>query len=82
MQIPQAAGSGISRRAVLQALSGAWAAFARTGNPSQKGLAWPAYTLDQRATMVFDGPKSEVVHDPDREERIMLRDRPSGSLLQ
>jgi hypothetical protein len=29
--------------------------------------------------MVFDGPKSEVVNDPDGEERIAVRDRPSGS---
>ena len=62
-------------------LSGAWAAFARTGDPSQKGLAWPAYTLAQRATMVFDGPKSEVVNDPDKDERLMMRDRPSGGPL-
>jgi len=62
-------------------LSGAWAAFARTGNPSQKGPAWPAYTLAQRATMVFDGPKSEVVNDPDKDERLMMRDRPSGGPL-
>ena len=62
-------------------LSGAWAAFARTGNPSQKGLTWPAYNLAQRATMIFDGPKSEVVNDPDKQERAMLRDRPSGGLL-
>jgi para-nitrobenzyl esterase len=62
-------------------LSGAWAAFARTGNPSQKGLTWPAYTLRERATMIFDGARSEVINDPDREERVMLRDRPSGGLL-
>jgi para-nitrobenzyl esterase len=62
-------------------LSGAWAAFARTGSPSQKGLRWPAYTLAERTTMVFDGSKSEAVDDPDRDERIMLRDRPSGKPL-
>ncbi|HZT31966.1 MAG TPA: carboxylesterase family protein [Bryobacteraceae bacterium] len=62
-------------------LAGAWAAFARTGNPSQKGLAWPAYTLAERATMIFDGPKSEVVNDPDRDERRMVRDRPSAGPL-
>jgi para-nitrobenzyl esterase len=62
-------------------LSGAWAAFARTGNPGRKGLAWPAYTLAQRATMIFDGPKSEVANDPDKDERLMVRDRPSGGLL-
>jgi hypothetical protein len=62
-------------------LSGAWAAFARTGSPSQKGLEWPAYTLAERATMIFDGPKSGVVNDPDRDERLLVRDRPSAGPL-
>ena len=62
-------------------LSGAWAAFARTGNPSQKGLTWPAYTLGKRETMVFDSGKSEAVNDPDGDERRLLLDRPSGELL-
>ena len=62
-------------------LSGAWGAFARTGNPSQKGLVWPAYTLERRATMVFDVKESKAVDDPDREERLMVRDLPSGGLL-
>lgn len=62
-------------------LSGAWAAFARTGSPSQKGLPWPAYNLAERATMIFDGPKSDVVKDPDRDERLLVRDRPSAGPL-
>jgi para-nitrobenzyl esterase len=62
-------------------LSGAWAAFARTGNPGQKGLPWPAYTLERRTTMIFDAPKSGAADDPDRDERVMLRDRPSGKSL-
>jgi para-nitrobenzyl esterase len=62
-------------------LSGAWAAFARSGNPGQKSLPWPAYTLERRTTMVFDAPKSGAVDDPDRDERVMLRDRPSGKPL-
>jgi len=62
-------------------LSGAWAAFAKTGNPGQKGLAWPAYTADRRSTMVFDGPRSKAVDDPDHDERIALLDFPSGGLL-
>jgi len=62
-------------------LSAAWAAFARTGNPSQKGLPWPAYTLSTRTTMVFDGPRSEAVNDPDKDERLMLQDHPSRSAL-
>jgi para-nitrobenzyl esterase len=62
-------------------LSAAWAAFARTGNPSQKGLPWPAYTPDRRATMIFDVPRSGAVNDPDRDERLKLNAFPSGALL-
>jgi para-nitrobenzyl esterase len=63
-------------------ISDAWVAFARTGNPSHPGLPhWPAYTLDERATMIFDVPTSATVNDPDGEMRRMLRDHPSGSML-
>jgi para-nitrobenzyl esterase len=63
-------------------ISGAWAAFARSGNPSHPGLPnWSAYSLEKRATMVFDAGRSSAVNDPDGEERRMLRSRPSGSLL-
>jgi para-nitrobenzyl esterase len=59
-------------------LSGAWAAFARSGNPSQKGLSWPAYTTSDRATMMFDALGTGAVNDPDRDERIMLKELPGG----
>ena len=61
-------------------LSAAWAAFARTGDPSQPGLAWPRYTLEERATMLFDA-ESRAVKDPDGDERRMLWDYPSGRML-
>ena len=63
-------------------LSGAWAAFARTGDPNHSGLpAWPAYNSSERPTMIFDAARCLAANDPDREERIMLRDYPSGGLL-
>ncbi len=62
-------GSGEDRYALASKISGAWAAFAHTGNPSQKGLAWPAYTTAKRATMVLDD-KCEVVDDPRKEVRL------------
>jgi hypothetical protein len=31
--------------------------------------------------MVFDAPKSGAIDDPDRDERVMLRNRPSGKPL-
>ncbi len=52
-------------------MSRAWATFARTGNPSHDEIpAWPAYTLDRRATMFLDA-ECKVVDDPWREERLL-----------
>jgi len=52
-------------------MSGAWAAFARTSNPSHDGIPkWPAYTLEKRATMILDVP-CRLVDDPFREERLL-----------
>ena len=63
------------RAAALAAkTSSAWIAFARTGNPNHPGLPeWPAYTLDDRATMVFDDV-STVFNDPGAAERQFWND--------
>jgi para-nitrobenzyl esterase len=46
-------------------MGGAWANFARTGNPNHSGLPhWPTYTTSTRATMYFDTP-CEVRNDPE-----------------
>jgi len=68
-------------RELSRQLGAAWAAFARSGDPSQPGLPWPAYTLERRATMVFDAAESGAVADPDGAIREALRGRPSGGLL-
>ncbi len=66
-------GSGQERYALADKVSSAWAAFARTGNPSHKGLPnWPAFDTKQRATMVLDN-ECAVVEDPNGEERQALR---------
>jgi para-nitrobenzyl esterase len=50
-------------------MSGAWAAFARSGDPSHEGIPpWPAYTKEKRATMVFN-TECRVENDPRPEER-------------
>lgn len=59
------------------ASAGAWAAFARNGNPANAQLPqWPAYTTAKRATMIFDYP-CHVDNDPIGEVRQVL-DRPKG----
>ncbi|HEY0684809.1 MAG TPA: carboxylesterase/lipase family protein [Steroidobacter sp.] len=56
-------------KAVEDAMSEAWIAFARTGNPNHQGLpSWPTYDAQNRATMVFD-TKSMVVNDLRAPER-------------
>jgi para-nitrobenzyl esterase len=71
-------GTGQDRYALQDKMSGAWAAFARTGNPNHKGLpTWPAFKMDSRSTMVFDN-ECAVVNDPHGEERLALaRTRPA-----
>src|SRR5262249_38524767 len=59
-------------RALEAASAGAWAQLARTGNPNHKGLpTWPAYTVEKRATMVFDTP-CHVENDPTSQVRQIL----------
>lgn len=65
-------GTGADRYPLQDKMSGAWAAFARTGNPNHKGLPnWPKFNSEQRATMVFDN-QCKVVDDPHGEERKAL----------
>lgn len=64
-------GTNPGRFATALNMSGAWAAFARTGNPNFEGIPhWPRYTLDKRETM-FINAECRVVGDPWREERLL-----------
>jgi para-nitrobenzyl esterase len=67
------AGSGQERYALAHKMSAAWAAFARTGNPNHPDLPnWPAFSLKDRATMIFNN-ECKLVNDPNREERLALK---------
>ncbi len=60
---------------LVEAVSNAWVAFARSGNPSHPGLpAWEPYTSARRNTMILDVPcRTEI--DPRREELDAWRTR-------
>jgi para-nitrobenzyl esterase len=65
-------GSGEDRYALAEKFSGAWVAFARTGNPNHESLPnWPAFDNDRRAVMVFND-ECQVVADPHGEEQRLL----------
>ena len=62
-------------REVETAMSEAWIAFARTGNPNHAGMpAWPTYDARTRSVMVFDA-KTTVVDDPRASERAVWEGR-------
>lgn len=65
----QLSGRRSKRHHVAATISAAWAAFARNGNPQTAQLpAWPAYTAQDRHTMIFDNA-CHIVQDPDSTER-------------
>jgi para-nitrobenzyl esterase len=73
-------GTGPELPGMADQISGAWAAFARTGNPNHAGLPhWPAQDLKTRSTMLLNAHPS-VVSDPDHAERTALAAlmRPAG----
>jgi para-nitrobenzyl esterase len=65
-------GDGSDRYALASKVSGAWTAFARTGNPNHPGLPnWPTFDTTRRATMILDN-ECKAVNDPYGEEQRML----------
>jgi len=71
-------GAGPERQALADKVSGAWVAFARSGNPNHKGLpAWAPFDTTKRATMVLDN-ECKLVNDPHGEEQRLLRSVQNG----
>ncbi|MFE6860405.1 carboxylesterase/lipase family protein [Nocardia sp. NPDC057668] len=61
-----AAGGQRAFNSVSEQFQRNWLSFARTGAPL---AAWPAYTEDERATMIIDSPQ-RVEFDPERAKRL------------
>ena len=58
-------------RELAAQISATWIAFARNGSPDNPAIpSWPAYTTEDRDTMVFD-KECRVARDPDREARLL-----------
>jgi para-nitrobenzyl esterase len=75
-QLPEMVGTGPELQPLADKVSGAWLAFARTGNPSHPGIPkWPAYTATDRPTMHMDN-EWRVVNNPDGAERLALAPLP------
>jgi para-nitrobenzyl esterase len=65
-------GSAQARYQLGHVMSAAWAAFARTGDPSHADMPrWPKFDSAAYPTMMF-GDSVRVVNDPNKEERAAL----------
>jgi len=67
----QGTGNTPEAQALAKKMAGAWANFARTGNPSQPGLTWAPADSERNQTMVFDN-ECRMVDDPEGEVRKLL----------
>ena len=75
-QLPEMVGTGAELQPLADKVSGAWVAFARTGNPSHAGIPkWPAYDATERRTMHIDNEWT-VASDPNRDERLAMAPLP------
>jgi para-nitrobenzyl esterase len=62
-------GPGAAPQRMADVMSRAWIDFARTGNPAQPGLVWPAYDAETRKTMIFAN-ESQAESDPNAAARM------------
>jgi para-nitrobenzyl esterase len=67
----QGTGNTPEAQALAKKMAGAWANFARTGNPSQPGLTWTPFEPAKCPTLVFDNI-CRMVDDPEGEVRKIL----------
>jgi para-nitrobenzyl esterase len=71
-QMPEMVGTGPEIQEMADRVSGAWAAFARTGNPSHALIPkWTPYNATQRPTMLID-TEWKLANDPNHDERIAM----------
>jgi para-nitrobenzyl esterase len=72
-QAQSVTGTGQDRYALAKKMSGAWTAFAHSGDPNVAGLPkWPAFDTTTRSVMIFNDD-CQVVDDPYGDARRALQ---------
>ena len=67
-------GGGADAQALAAKVSDAWIAFARTGDPSHKGIGkWTPFSPETVPTMIFDNT-TELVNNPDGGEQASIKE--------
>ena len=71
-------GAGPERQPLADKVSGAWVAFARSGDPNHKGLpAWEPFDTTKRSTMILDN-QCKLANDPHGAEQRLLHSIQNG----
>ena len=79
LEQPEEVGNGPDLQPLADKVSGAWTAFARTGNPSAAGAPkWLAYTANERATMIINN-EWKLVNDPRHDVRLIMNSLPASN---
>jgi len=74
---PEEVGTGPELQPLAEKVSGAWTAFARTGNPSVAGTPkWLAYTANERSTMIINN-EWKAINDPRHDARLIMNSLPN-----
>jgi para-nitrobenzyl esterase len=72
-------GAANDRYPLADQISGAFAQFARTGDPNHAGLPnWRPFTTRERPTLIFD-TRTRIVNDPFGTEREAVADALAAS---
>ena len=81
MEQPEEVGNGPELQPLADKVSGAWAAFARTGSPNGAGTPkWLPYTENDRATMIIN-TEWKLANDPRRDVRLIMNTLPNPATL-
>jgi len=79
LEQPEEVGNGPDLQPLADKVSGAWTAFAHTGNPSTPGSPkWSAYTERERATMMINN-EWKLVDDPRHDVRLIMNSLAASS---
>jgi para-nitrobenzyl esterase len=77
LEQPEEVGNGPELQPLADKVSGAWTAFARTGNPAAAGAPkWLPYTANERATMIINN-EWKLVNDPRHDARLIMNSLPA-----
>lgn len=67
-------GTGPECQILAEKISGAYVAFARTGNPNHKGIPeWPVFNIIDKPTMIWNN-ECRVVNDPFGAQKAIIRE--------